>query len=66
MGAEGLSMQIDARVIPMAGISEVPAVADDIENAEARRQRAELFLLNVATGLAVLLISCAWIALALD
>jgi hypothetical protein len=59
-------MRIEGRVIPVEGISRIPDIAHDVEEAEARQQRAELLLLNVATGLAVLLVSCAWIAIALD
>jgi hypothetical protein len=63
-------MRIEARVIPVDGISEIPGVSqgvdNELENAEARRQKRELLLLNVATGLSVLLVSCAWIAIALD
>ena len=63
-------MRIEARVIPVDGISEVPGVGQgldhEIEDAEARRQKRELLLLNVATGLSVALVSCAWIAIALD
>ena len=67
-------MRFETRVIPVEGISEVPGIAGDLaedlahnlEDMEARRQRAELQLLNVATGLAVTLVCCAWIAIALD
>jgi hypothetical protein len=59
-------MRIEARVIPVEGIAKVPVVSDEVEAAELRRQNSELLLLNVATGLAVLLVSCAWIAIALD
>jgi hypothetical protein len=63
-------MRIEARVIPVDGISVVPGVSQGIdqemEDAEARRQKRELLLLNVATGLSVALVSCAWIAIALD
>lgn len=59
-------MQIDTSVIPVEGISKVPDIAHDVDQAEARRQKAELLLLNVASALAVLLVSCAWIAIALD
>jgi hypothetical protein len=63
-------MRIEARVIPVDGISAVPGVRQGIdqemEDAEARRQKRELLLLNVATGLSVALVSCAWIAIALD
>ena len=63
-------MRTQARVIPVEGISKVPGVADavdqEIENAEVQRQKDELLLLNVVTGLSVLLVSCAWIAITLD
>lgn len=59
-------MRIEARVIPVKGIAKVPVASDEVEAAELRRQNGELLLLNVATGLAVLLVSCAWIAIALD
>lgn len=63
-------MRIEARVIPVDGISVVPGVSQGIdqemEDAEARRQKRELLLLNVATGLSVALVSCAWIAITLD
>lgn len=63
-------MRIEARVIPVDGISEIPGVSrgldHEMEDAEARRQQRELLLLNVATGLSVLLVCCAWIAIALD
>lgn len=63
-------MRTQARIIMVEGISKVPGVTDarDLENeeADAWRQKRELLLLNVATGLSVLLVSCAWIAIALD
>lgn len=59
-------MRIEARVIPVEGISKVPDIAHDVDDAEARRQKSELLLLNVATALAVLLVACAWIAITLD
>jgi hypothetical protein len=63
-------MRINARVIQVEGISKVPGIAqtfdDELEAMEARRERSELLLLNVATGLAIMLVSCAWIAIALD
>jgi hypothetical protein len=59
-------MRIEAKVIPVDGISKVPAALDDVEAAELQQRKRELLLLNVATGLAVLLVSCAWIAIALD
>ncbi len=63
-------MQIEAQVIPVEGLSRVPGVAEpfdfDVQKAETRRQKRELFLLNTATALTVMLVSCAWIAIALD
>lgn len=59
-------MRIEARIIPVEGVSEVPVAQEEVEQAEARRQRRELFLLNVAAGLSVLLVCCAWVAIALD
>jgi hypothetical protein len=64
--AEGRVMRIEARVIPVEGVSKIPGVIEDVSEAEARQQKDELLLLNVATALAVLLVSCAWIAIALD
>lgn len=59
-------MRIEARIIPVEGVSEVPLAIADVEQAEARRQRRELLLLNVAAALSVLLVCCAWVAIALD
>ena len=59
-------MRIEARIIPVEGVSEVPVAVEDVEKAEARRQRRELLLLNVVAGLSVLLVCCAWVAIALD
>jgi hypothetical protein len=59
-------MRIEARIIPVEGVSEVPLAIADVEQAEARRQRRELLLLNVVAGLSVLLVCCAWVAIALD
>jgi hypothetical protein len=63
-------MRIETRVLPVDGMAKLPAsgrdIAADIETAEARQQRDELLLLNVATVLSVALVCCAWIAIALD
>lgn len=59
-------MRIETRVIPVEGISRVPDVLHDVEDVEIRQQNAELLLMNVATALAVALVSFAWIAIALD
>jgi hypothetical protein len=58
-------MRIETRVIPVEGISPVPGISDDGE-AEIRQQTRELQLLKIATGLSVLLVACAWIAIAFD
>jgi len=60
-------MHIEARVIPVDGISRVPGFDEvlDHENADGQ-QTGELLLLKAATALALLLVSCAWIAIALD
>jgi hypothetical protein len=59
-------MQIEAKVIPVQGIAEVPDIVEGHEEAEARRHRAELLLLNVATALAIALVTSAWVAIALE
>ena len=63
-------MRNQARVIPVDGISEITGVNEgldhEVTDAEAQRQKRELLLLNVATGLSVMLVSCAWIMIALD
>jgi hypothetical protein len=62
-------MRIETRVLPVDGMAKVPDIGRDlaeIETAETRQQRDELVLLNVATALAVALVCCAWIAIALD
>jgi len=63
-------MRIETRVVPVDGMSKVPGMgrdlADEIDTAEASQRRDELVLLNVATALAVALVCCAWIAIALD
>jgi hypothetical protein len=59
-------MQIAAKVIPVEGIATIPGIAQDFDEAEVRQQKSELLLLNWATTLAVALVCCAWIAIALD
>jgi hypothetical protein len=57
------------RVIPVEGVTKLPdfaAQADSFEERRARRERNELLLLSTATGLSVVLVSCAWVLLALD
>ncbi len=59
-------MSINMRVIPVEGVTALPDIAELPKEADIRRDKRELLLLNVATGLAVLLVSCAWVLLALD
>jgi hypothetical protein len=57
------------RVIPVAGVTELPDFAEQAASSEElrqRRERNELRLLSTATGLSVVLVSCAWVLLALD
>ena len=48
------------------GIAQAGRVAEGDDDAGMAQQRNELLLLNITTGLAVLLVCCAWIAIALD
>ncbi len=59
-------MSPSARVIPVEGITELPDFAAELQEPEARDEQGDLLLLNVTTGLSVILICCAWILLALD
>ena len=59
-------MPAQVLVIPVDGVIELPDFPEQTEAAEDRRQQNELLLLNVATGLSVLLVSVAWVLLALD
>jgi hypothetical protein len=57
------------RVIPVEGVTELPDFAAQAVSAEQlreRRERNELRLLKIATGLSIVLVSCAWVFLALD
>ena len=57
------------RVIPVEGVTELPDFAAEAVSADElreRRERNELRLLKVATGLSIVLVSCAWVFLALD
>lgn len=66
-GRRGIVMRIETAVIPVEGVSRVPAISETIDVAiDDRQQKAELRLLKVATGLAITLVSCAWAAIALD
>jgi hypothetical protein len=57
------------RVIPVEGVTELPDFAEQAASSEdllRRRERNELLLLSIATGLSIVLVSCAWVLLALD
>ncbi len=58
-------MSAHFRVIPVEGVTELPDIPRQAL-ARARKRRNELLLLNVTTVIAVLMVSCAWILLALD
>ncbi len=58
-------MSSDIRIIPVPGITELPEIVEGEDEArERRRHWREMLLLNVATGLSLVLVSCAWILLA--
>lgn len=59
-------MSVNMRVIPVDGVTAIPDIADLPNEADIRRDRRELQLLRIATGLAVSLVSCAWVLLALE
>jgi hypothetical protein len=54
------------QVIPVDGIIELPEIAEQVSTSETLRERNELLLLHVATGLSIALVSVAWVLLALD
>ena len=57
-------MSAQFQVIPVEGVTELPELP--VRATERPRSRAELILLNVTAAIAVLVVSCAWILLALD
>lgn len=59
-------MSINIRVIPVEGVTALPDVAELPNEADTRRDKRDLLLLNIAAGLAVSLVSCAWVLLALE
>ena len=59
-------MSVNIRVIPVDGITALPDVAELPNEVDIRRDKRELLLLNIAAGLAVSLVSCAWVLLALE
>jgi ribosomal protein S12 methylthiotransferase accessory factor YcaO len=54
------------RVIPVAGVTALPDIAELVQETENRPSQWELALLSVASGLAVICVSCAWVLLALE
>jgi len=54
------------RVIPVDGVTALPDIADLPDEMAIRRDKHEVRLLRIATGLAVSLVSCAWALLALQ
>ena len=59
-------VSINIRVIPVEGVTALPDVAELPNATDIRRDRRELQLLNIAAVLAVSLVSCAWVLLALE
>lgn len=59
-------MSVNIRVIPVDGVTALPDIAELPNEVDIRRGKRELLLLNVAAGLAVSLVSCAWVLLALE
>lgn len=59
-------MSVNIRVIPVDGVTALPDIAELPNEVDVRRDKRELLLLNIAAGLAVSLVSCAWVLLALE
>ncbi|MET0868250.1 MAG: hypothetical protein ABWY35_09115 [Pseudorhodoplanes sp.] len=57
-------MSAHIRVVPVEGVTELPDIP--LRFFERPKKRSELILLNVTTILSVIVVSCAWILLALD
>lgn len=57
-------MSANSRVVPVEGVTELPDLHSLVR--ERPGKRSEGFLLNVTAILAVVVVSCAWILLALD
>lgn len=57
-----MSVELQLRVPDV--IADVDSI-DLQEQARIRREQIELFLLSVATGLSVVLVSCVWVMIAL-
>ena len=59
-------MSVNIRVIPVDGVTALPDIAELPNEVDIRRDERELLLLNIAVGLAVSLVSCGWVLLALE
>ena len=59
-------MSVNIRVIPVDGVTALPDIDELRNEMDIRRDKRELLLLNIAAGLAVSLVSFAWILLALE
>ena len=59
-------MSVNIRVIPVDGVTALPDIAELPNEVDIRRDKRELLLLNIAAELAVSLVSCAWVLLALE
>ncbi|MET0279028.1 MAG: hypothetical protein ABW198_11930 [Pseudorhodoplanes sp.] len=57
-------MSAHIRLVPVEGVTELPDIP--LRFFERPKKRSELILLNVTTILSVIVVSCAWILLALD
>ena len=57
-------MSAQLRVIPVEGVTELPDIAAMAD--ERPHSPLEMVLLSVSTAIAILVVSCAWILLALD
>ena len=66
LGRGGLYVSVNIRVIPVDGVTALPDIAELPNEVDIRRDERGLLLLNIAAGLAVSLVSCAWILLALE
>lgn len=59
-------MSVNIRVIPVDGVTALPDITELPNEVDIRRDEHESLLLNIAVGLAVLLVCCAWVLLALE
>jgi hypothetical protein len=59
-------MSVNIRVIPVDGVTALPDITELPNEVDIRRDEHESLLLNIAVGLAVSLVCCAWVLLALE